>query len=79
MVGIFGPNGIGKTTFVKMLAGLEKADSGETSPLIEEMKISYKPQYITPQYSGTVEDLLKETGGQILWNKFVSHSNSTTP
>ncbi|MCW4021997.1 MAG: ribosome biogenesis/translation initiation ATPase RLI [Candidatus Bathyarchaeota archaeon] len=59
VVGIFGPNGIGKTTFVKMLAGLEKTDSGETTA-DKDMKISYKPQYITPQYSGTVEDLLKE-------------------
>jgi ATP-binding cassette subfamily E protein 1 len=60
VVGIFGPNGIGKTTFVKMLAGLEEADSGETSAE-EGMKISYKPQYISPQYTGTVEDLLKQT------------------
>jgi ATP-binding cassette subfamily E protein 1 len=59
VVGIFGPNGIGKTTFVKVLAGLEEADSGETSAE-EGMKISYKPQYISPQYTGTVEDLLKE-------------------
>jgi ATP-binding cassette subfamily E protein 1 len=60
VVGVFGPNGIGKTTFVKILAGLEEADSGETSAE-EEMKVSYKPQYISPQYSGTVEELLKET------------------
>ena len=60
VVGIFGPNGIGKTTFVKMLAGLEQTDPGTTTG-DKEMKISYKPQYITPQYSGTVEDLLKET------------------
>ena len=60
VVGIFGPNGIGKTTFVKVLAGLEEADSGETSAE-EGLKISYKPQYISPQYTGTVEDLLKET------------------
>ena len=60
VVGIFGPNGIGKTTFVKVLAGLEKADSGETTT-DEKMKISYKPQYISPEYNGTVEDLLKET------------------
>ena len=60
VVGIFGPNGIGKTTFVKILAGLEEADSGETSAE-EGMKVSYKPQYISPQYSGTVEELLKET------------------
>jgi len=60
VVGIFGPNGIGKTTFVKILAGLEEADSGGTSAE-EGMKVSYKPQYISPQYSGTVEELLKET------------------
>lgn len=60
VVGIFGPNGIGKTTFVKMLAGLEKIDSGETSTE-DELKISYKPQYISPEYNGTVEELLKET------------------
>jgi ATP-binding cassette subfamily E protein 1 len=60
VVGIFGPNGIGKTTFVKVLAGIEKADSGETSTQ-SELKVSYKPQYISPQYKGTIEELLKET------------------
>ena len=60
VVGIFGPNGIGKTTFVKVLAGIEKADSGETSAE-EGLKVSYKPQYISLQYNGTVEELLKET------------------
>jgi len=60
VVGIFGPNGIGKTTFVKVLAGIEKADSGETSTQ-SELKVSYKPQYISRKYKGTVEELLKET------------------
>ncbi len=60
VVGIFGPNGIGKTTFIKILAGMEEADSGETSA-DEGLRMSYKPQYISPQYSGTVEELLKET------------------
>ncbi|MEJ2280628.1 MAG: ribosome biogenesis/translation initiation ATPase RLI [Candidatus Bathyarchaeota archaeon] len=60
VIGIFGPNGIGKTTFVKILAGIEEADSGKTSSE-DELKVSYKPQYISPQYAGTVEDLLKET------------------
>jgi len=63
VVGIFGPNGIGKTTFVKILAGIEEADSGETSAE-EGVKVSYKPQYISPQYNGTVEELLKETAGK---------------
>ena len=60
VVGIFGPNGIGKTTFVKILAGIEEADSGEPSTE-DGLKVSYKPQYISPQYKGTVEELLKET------------------
>lgn len=60
VIGIFGPNGIGKTTFVKILAGIDEADSGKTSSE-DELKVSYKPQYISPQYNGTVEDLLKET------------------
>ena len=69
VVGIFGPNGIGKTTFVKILAGIEEADSGETSAE-EGTKISYKPQYISPQFNGTVEELLKETADKEFGTSF---------
>lgn len=58
VIGILGPNGIGKTTFVRLLAGIEKADKGKAS-LKEQLTISYKPQYISAEYTGTVEDLLK--------------------
>jgi len=58
VIGILGPNGIGKTTFVKLLAGIEKPDKG--SPPIEgKLSVSYKPQYISTDYEGTVEELLK--------------------
>lgn len=58
VIGILGPNGIGKTTFIKMLAGTEKPDSG-SSPAENLLKVSYKPQYISTNYDGTVGELLK--------------------
>ena len=58
VVGILGPNGIGKTTFVRLLAGIEKPDSG-TSPTENLLTVSLKPQYISSGFDGTVEDLLR--------------------
>jgi ATP-binding cassette subfamily E protein 1 len=55
VLGILGPNGIGKTTFIKILAGIEEADNGAK---FGEMKVSYKPQYISAEYEGTVQILL---------------------
>jgi len=43
ILGLVGKNALGKSTFVKMLVGVEKTDEGEQLPL----KVSYKPQYIT--------------------------------
>ncbi|KAA0000847.1 MAG: ribosome biogenesis/translation initiation ATPase RLI [Thermoplasmata archaeon] len=56
VIGVLGPNGIGKTTFVKMLAGIIEPDDGKIE---KKVKVSYKPQYIAPA-DGTVEQLFKE-------------------
>jgi len=56
IIGILGPNGIGKTTFVKILAGIEKTDDGKK---FGELEVSYKPQYISAEYDGTVQELLR--------------------
>jgi ATP-binding cassette subfamily E protein 1 len=56
IIGILGPNATGKTTFVKMLAGVESPDKGET---VKGLKVSYKPQYIRSP-TGTVNEVLDE-------------------
>jgi ATP-binding cassette ChvD family protein len=43
IVGIIGPNGVGKTTLVKTIVGLEKPDSGEVK-VGDTVKISYVDQ-----------------------------------
>ena len=55
IVTAFGSNGIGKTTFAKILAGVEEATSGEVD---EEVTIAYKPQYIVSNFEGSVSDFL---------------------
>ncbi len=55
IVTAFGSNGIGKTTFAKMLAGAEEPTTGEVD---EEVEIAYKPQYIVTNFEGTVSDFL---------------------
>jgi ATP-binding cassette subfamily E protein 1 len=67
IIGIVGPNAIGKTTFVKMLAGVTKPTSG----VIDfEIKVSYKPQYITPDFSGTVREFLEKYAQDLFISPF---------
>ncbi|KAI4863339.1 P-loop containing nucleoside triphosphate hydrolase protein [Hypoxylon rubiginosum] len=51
---MMGENGTGKTTFCRLLAGALKPDSANKVP---EMRISMKPQTITPKFEGTVRQL----------------------
>lgn len=44
---MLGQNGTGKTTFIRMLAGLLKADTEDQVP---ELNVSYKPQKISPKF-----------------------------
>ncbi|HXZ23799.1 MAG TPA: ribosome biogenesis/translation initiation ATPase RLI [Methanomassiliicoccales archaeon] len=57
-VGVVGPNAIGKTTFVKVLAGAIEPSSGEVQ---KNVAVSYKPQYINPEFDGTVSELFYTT------------------
>jgi ATP-binding cassette subfamily E protein 1 len=55
IVGIVGANALGKTTFMRMLAGVDKPDSGNIEI---GAKISFKPQYLKQDYDGDVHSLL---------------------
>ena len=45
VIGVLGPNGIGKTTFARLLVNELEPDSGVVIPH-GEVRISYKPQYV---------------------------------
>jgi len=67
IIGIVGPNAIGKTTFVKMLAGVTEPSSGKVE---HDIKVSYKPQYITPDFDGTVRMFLEKNAPSLFASSF---------
>ena len=52
IIEVLGPNGIGKTTFVRELVEYY----GKTGQ--NQLQVSYKPQYISSSYDGSVQELL---------------------
>ncbi len=57
IIGIIGENALGKSTFMKILAGEIKPDEGDFE---NKAKLSFKPQYLELEFDGTVEDYLHE-------------------
>ena len=60
LLGIMGANALGKTTLMKMIAGVEKPDSGTID---KKIKISYKPQYLTNDIDIQVVTVLNKANG----------------
>jgi ATP-binding cassette, sub-family E, member 1 len=56
VLGVVGANGMGKSTFAKLLAGSETPTTGK---LETTLRISYKPQYIKADTSDPVETYLR--------------------
>lgn len=60
ILGIMGANALGKTTMMKMIAGVEKPDFGEVD---KKIKIAYKPQYLQNDIDVEVIALLEKANG----------------
>jgi ATP-binding cassette, sub-family E, member 1 len=67
IIGIVGANAIGKTTFMKMIAGQLKPDSGKVPA---KLKISYKEQYLKPQKGVTVMAALSSITKEIMTQNY---------
>lgn len=61
----FGRNALGKTTLARLIAGKMEPDSGQ----IEDISLSYKPQYISPDYSESVRQLLTNKGDRDIYSQ----------
>lgn len=60
VLGIMGANALGKTTMMKMIAGVEKPDSGSIN---KKIKIAYKPQYLQNDIDADVISVLDKANG----------------
>jgi len=73
---MLGQNGTGKTTFIKMLAGIMKPDQLDAK--LPQLNVSYKPQTIAPKFEGSVRELfflkLKDT-----WNSAIFKTEVLNP
>ncbi|UTF54404.1 ribosome biogenesis/translation initiation ATPase RLI [Natronosalvus rutilus] len=68
VLGVVGPNGIGKSTFAKLLTGALEPDEGEAEL---DLEISYKPQYVTIDQPMRVDAFLAsitDQFGSSYWN-----------
>ncbi len=58
-IGLLGRNGAGKSTFMKIIAGLVSPDSGEcvVSPGVQ---VAYLPQDVPTDLTGTIEQVVRQ-------------------
>jgi len=63
VLGVLGANALGKTTMMKMIASVEKPDSGSVDT---KLKIAYKPQYLSNDVDVDVISVLNKANGGLI-------------
>ncbi len=63
--GLIGPNGCGKTTLLRILAGIDPADSGTVHLTPSNLRIGYLPQGLVFQPEDTISDYLDHRSGEM--------------
>ncbi len=62
-VGLIGPNGCGKTTLLRILAGVEQADSGAIATVPRSLRIGYLAQGFEPEPGLTLGQIVAQAAG----------------
>jgi len=70
VVGIVGANGTGKTTFVKVIAGITEPTEGRLTET--GMKVSYKPQYVVPNTDRSLKEILNSINPSLISDQFLN-------
>ncbi len=61
--GVVGPNGVGKSTLLRIAAGLEEPDSGSVAHAPASLTVGYLPQEAERSGETLLEYLLRRAGG----------------
>lgn len=64
-LGLVGPNGCGKTTLLRILAGLDRPDSGSIRLDPPDLRVGYLPQGFTPEAGETLGSFLALSESEI--------------
>lgn len=59
VIGLVGDNGTGKSTLLRLLAGIERPDEGSCELSPSELPVAYLPQSVVPDGSATVLDYVQ--------------------